>query len=271
MPFTLIKGTFTPAFGRPDGDSLRFVPDDPAPLFRLRRRGRPPRVNPNNGSVQLRYEAIDTLESRAFERWATAATDSNLELAGTDGGRREARGHVFSNQLGPHGRPIVFVFAGDTDAEDGSEVFLTAEDIVSSLNVRQLERGLAYPLFYDTLFDDLRERCREVSLAARRESRGLWPDDRTLEEVAFELDLAALPPIWPKLWRRIEAYARDETLFDEDRPFSNLPLFMRLQRDERVAVGDSPRFTGLDDLVAVTDDTVRLRVDPHELVIVSET
>lgn len=270
MPFTLIKGTFTPAFGRPDGDSLRFVPDDSAPVFRLRRRGRPPRINPNNGSLQLRYEGIDTLESHADTRWATAATTSNLDLAGTDGGGREARGHVLTNQLGPNGRPIVFAFAGEHDAEDGSSVFATAEDIMPSINVRQLELGLAYPLFYDTLFDDLRERCREVSLAARREQRGLWPADRTLEVVAFDPDLAALPPIWPKLWRRIEAYVRDETLFDDDRPFSNLALFMRLQRDERVAVGDSPRFTGLDDLVSTSDDTVRLVVDPHDLVLVSE-
>ena len=271
MPFTLIKGRFTPAFGRPDGDSLRFVPDDPSPLFRLRRRGRPPRVNPSNGSVQLRYEAVDTLESRAAEPWASEATASNLDLAGTDGGAREARGHVLTNQLGPHGRPIVFAFAGERDAADGSSVFVTPDDIVSSINVRQLERGLAYPLFYDTLFDDLRERCREVSLEARREERGLWPADRTREVVAFDPDLSALPPIWPKLWRRIDAYVRDETLFDEDRPFSNLELFIRLQREERVAVGDSPRFTGLDDLVVTTDDTVRLAVDPHDLVIVSVT
>ena len=269
MPFTLIKGSFAPAFGRPDGDSLRFVPDDPSPIFRLRRRGRAPRINPNNDSLQLRYEGIDTLENRAAERWSSAATASNLELAGTDGGARQARGHILTNQLGPNGRPIAFVFAGERDEADGSEVFASADDIMSSLNVRQLERGLAYPLFYDTLFDDLRERLREVSLVARRESRGLWPEDRTQEEIRFDPDLAALPPIWPKLWRRIEAYVRDETLFDEERPFSNLPLFIRLQREERVAVGDSPSFTGLDDLVEASDATVRLRVDPHDLVIVS--
>ena len=56
MPFTLIKGTFEPSFGIPDGDSIRFVPDDPSPIFRLRRRGFAPKLNQKNGSIQLRYE-----------------------------------------------------------------------------------------------------------------------------------------------------------------------------------------------------------------------
>ena len=65
MPFTLIAGEFVPEAGRPDGDSMRFRPDDPTPLFSLPRRGRPPGVNSRNGTVQLRYEGIDTMESRA--------------------------------------------------------------------------------------------------------------------------------------------------------------------------------------------------------------
>ena len=61
MPFTLIKGSFEPNLGRPDGDSIRFVADDTTPIFRLRRRGRPPKINQSNGSIQLRYEGIDTI------------------------------------------------------------------------------------------------------------------------------------------------------------------------------------------------------------------
>ena len=112
MPFTLIKGFFAPDLGRPDGDSMRFVADDPAPFFRLRRRGRPPRINADNGSIQLRYEAIDTMESRALEAFSAAATAANLDFADATAGR--SRGYVCSTQLGPHGRPIVFAFAGET-------------------------------------------------------------------------------------------------------------------------------------------------------------
>ncbi len=93
MPFTLIKGTFQPKFGRPDGDSLRFVPDDPDPIFRLKRRNRAPKINAGNGSIQLRYEAIDTMEKSVGDL-AEQATKSNLDLAGTNGGEDPSRGYT---------------------------------------------------------------------------------------------------------------------------------------------------------------------------------
>ena len=62
MPFTLIKGTFRPAAGTPDGDSVRFAPDDPALMRSIPR----VRMPPNATTVQLRYEGIDALEKHAI-------------------------------------------------------------------------------------------------------------------------------------------------------------------------------------------------------------
>lgn len=269
MPFKLIKGAFAPGFGRPDGDSMRFVPDDPAPLFRLRRRGAPPKVNPNNGSIQLRYEAIDTMESRAGAL-ADAATRSNLELAGFGGDAPPdtARGEIYTTQLGPNGRPIVFAFAGDSGRPDGEDVFLGPDDIMASLNLKQIARGHAYPLFYDTLFDDLRERCADVSNAAKAGGVGVWARDATTAGARWTGDVETLAPIFPKLWRRIDRFARDETLFDPATPFRHLKLFLEMN-EERVTLPARRRFTGFDDLVETTDDTVRLTAEPHEMVFVS--
>ena len=269
MPFTIIKGTFQPSFGRPDGDSLRFVPDDPAPLFRLRRRNRPPKVNPSNGSIQLRYEAIDTMESSALDPFASDATASNLDLAGTNGGSQPARGYIASTQIGPNGRPIAFVFAGDTAEADGAEVFLSTKDIETSINVQQLARGHAYPLFYDTLFDDLRIRCTEVSLAAKAAGLGVWAADRTTSGAEWTGTPDTLPPIFPKLWRRIDDYVRDDTFFDPTRPFANLKPWIVQRGEERVVVADQGLFTGFDNVIETTDDTVRLTVEPHRLVVIS--
>lgn len=248
---------------------MRFVPDDPEPIFRLRRRRFAPKINPTNGSIQLRFEGIDTLESAVSDPLAQAATDSNLELAGTNGGTETARAHIYSNQIGPNGRPIAFVYASESDREDGSSVFLDSDDIVASINVQQLIRGLAYPLFYDTLFDDLRRRMREISLEARANDVGLWPSDQTQQDVHWTGAVETLPPIFPKLWRRIQAYERDETLFDPERPFTNLKLFVEQLGDERISIPSENRFTGFDDLIMTTDETVRLSVDPHDLVIIS--
>ena len=266
MPFTLIKGEFKPEFGRPDGDSLRFVPDDPLPIFKLKRRGKPPKINPNNGSIQLRYEAIDTMESSALKPFSSNATKSNLELAMAHGGR----GYICSNQLGPHGRPIAFVFAGDTAQQDGDDtIFLKPDDIMESLNVKQFELGHAYPLFYDTLFDDLRARCIEVSNKAKAAELGVWAGDETTSGVEWTGDVDTLAPIYPKLWRRIDRYVNDDTFFDKDKPFANLKKWIEQEADERVSIPSQNIFTGFDNVLETTDDTVRMKFAPHELVVVS--
>lgn len=266
MPFRVIKGELRPDFGRPDGDSMRFVPDDPSPIFELTRRGSAPKINHSNGSIQLRYESVDTMESRAGQL-ATEATQSNIELANA-GGNIPSRAYICSTQLGPNGRPIVFVFTGNTDVDDGGEIFLQPDDIVTSINAQQFARGLAYPLFYDTLFDDLRERCLEISQGARSNGLGVWDQDMTLNGAEWTGSVETLPPIFPKLWRRIDRYVRDETLFDPEAPFRNLKQFIE-RTGERVNILSEQRFTGFDNIIDTTDTTVRMTVDPHDIVVIS--
>ena len=166
MPFTLIKGTLNPTFGRPDGDSLRFVPDNPEPIYHLNRRGFRPKINQDNGSIQLRYEGIDTMESAANDTFSQPATESNLELANPDDPGNPSRGYIYSNQIGPNGRPIAFVFSGDIDTEDGTDIFLSADDIMESINVKQMQRGHAYPcLLYTSPSPRDRQKSRMPSSA----------------------------------------------------------------------------------------------------------
>ncbi len=60
MAFKLIKGTFHVVGYSPDGDSVRFKPNNPENLKLLS--GAKARMN-SKGHVQLRLEAIDTLET----------------------------------------------------------------------------------------------------------------------------------------------------------------------------------------------------------------
>ena len=110
---------------------------------------------------------------------------------------------------------------------------------------------------------------KEESLEAKAEGRGLWPSDKTNNEVTWTGSLDTLPPIFPKLWRRIQEFRRDETLFDPDRPFANFIEWMEVEKPERVFLLDKDRFTGFDDVIETTDDSVKLTVDPHDMVIVS--
>lgn len=268
MPFTILTGSFVPKFGRPDGDSVRFVPDDPAPLFRLKRRGRPPRLNATNGSIQLRFEGIDTPETGAALPWSAEATeallrDLPLDLAGA------SRAWIATTQIGPNGRPIAFAFTTEPPAGHGEQVWLDPDSIRASLNWSQLERGLAYPLFYDTLFDDLREVMRAEASSAREDGRGLWKDDRTQSGATWTGNADTLPPLWPKLWRRIDDYVRDETFFDPSAPMRGLKDWIAFEKPERVAVATTGTFTGFDDIIETTDNTVQLKVDPLDVVVVS--
>lgn len=233
MPFTLIKGEFKPDFGRPDGDSVRFVPDDPTPIFSLRRSGRGPKINANNRSIQLRFEAIDTMESSALTPFSSDATDSNIERLMQDGGR----GYICSRQLGPNGRPICFVFTGDSVHDDGADdVFLAPDDIMDSVNIHQFKTGHAYPLFYDTLFDDLRERCTQVVLDAKSRGLHVWSADASNSGATWTGNADTMAPIYPKLWRRIDKFVTDDTFFDPTRPMANLKQWIDHEEAERVSI-----------------------------------
>ncbi len=178
--------------------------------------------------------------------------------------------YICSTQLGPNGRPIALVFAGEADGDDGGDIYLEPNDIMSSVNVQQFQRGFAYPLFYDSLYDDLRDRCTEVSLEAKRQKRGVWKVDKTNSADGAEWtgDPDTLAPTFPKLWRRIDKYVRDETLFDPDKPFRNLLEFIE-RTDERISILSQSRFTGFDNVIETTDNTVRMTVDPHDVVVIS--
>lgn len=163
MPFILVKGTFRPAAGTPDGDSVRFEPDDRDLMRSI------PRVRMKAGArtVQLRYEGIDALEKHAIEPHAQNARDANLRLLGTTGAADPAgaRGYILTREGDMKaGRPVCFVFAGEADEDDGTAVFLRSDRVRHSVNFQLLEAGMAYPLFYETLFKELRDEWNGTTL-----------------------------------------------------------------------------------------------------------
>jgi endonuclease YncB( thermonuclease family) len=127
----------------PDGDTVKFAPDNPALVEALPRiSGRPPDLNARGISVRL--EAVDALETHFGETHqellgANAARDELLAQLGftnvvffadlpnkvqsADADR--LRGHVLSNGIDANGRMIGFVYRGDpTEGTDGVKVFV---------------------------------------------------------------------------------------------------------------------------------------------------
>ena len=267
MPFTLIKGRFKPKVGNPDGDSVRFLADNPDLWVKLK--GKPPQLGKdieNKNTVQLRFEAIDTVEKGAAPALVIQSLDSMLRLIGFTADNPEPAGYILSRMTDDlSGRPIAFVFPGVTDWEDGAEVWLDAAMIRESVNAKQAEAGWAYPLYYNTLFASLRHEMNRAIIDAQADGRGYWPEDRTVAGVTVNSysDLAAIPPIWPKLWRRLEEYLRNHSSLDGFVDFL-------ARRNERVNIIPTLEECGLQDLVEVMGNQVRLIERPENLQVVDQ-
>ncbi len=275
MPFILIKGTYHVNGYQPDGDSIRFQPDDLAQLQRLD--GRPAEVNARN-HVQLRIEAIDTLEThyKGFHqpaKFALAATKFLLKelgikkvkfnptgttvLSSQDG----TRGYIISRKVEQNGRPVSFVFTGDPVEADGQEILLDAGRLVQSLNLKSVQAGLAYPTYYEGLFPDLRQKFTEATMSARKARLRLWARDRT-NAGTIVASLAAVTThhvILPKLFRRIVSYMGNGGSiigFKQYLAANPDPVF-------ELTNGHS---THLDTFVELIGNKVRLTVEPEHLV-----
>ena len=162
MAFFIIKGVFNPDNGVPDGDSVRFLADDDSLFNRIEGR-----VDfKSGGEVQLRYEGIDALEKAAIKPFSSDATKLNKELLG--GAENGQIGYILSNHTDTNGRPVCFVFAGEAADPDGAEIMLEAELLRQSVNYQLLAAGVVYPLFYETLYKELRD---EMVEAVKRHER----------------------------------------------------------------------------------------------------
>jgi hypothetical protein len=293
VPFFVITGSFH-LVGRtstgaesgfePDGDSMQFRPANPALLDLLTQVGARYKLTAI-GSTQLRFEGIDALElhfdgthqprpiADRSRNYLTGELDMNpVPYRPPKNTRvrppvmRDAiPGFILSRSLEAKGRPVAFAYEGAPPQADGSEVYLRPSLLRQSLNFRSLERGHAYPLFYDTLFADLRKALAQAAISARRARRGLWRSDRSSRGLAVT-DQAALERegvIFPKLFRRLTDFLKQ--------PGATMDRFLLwlAATKEQVLELPSMNFTHFDDVLAVQGNTVKMRLRPEEIAFVS--
>ncbi|MDQ3802365.1 MAG: nuclease [Acidobacteriota bacterium] len=282
MPFKVIKGTFHVRGYSPDGDSIRFRPDDLDLILDLP--GPPPDPNPRN-HVQLRLEAIDSLETHFTPRGgsalnqplalAHASTDRLLDFVGiTDvewndartlvtGANDGTRGYILSRSVEKNGRPVAFVYAGDPPEADGDDVMLEEGRLRDSFNYAALAEGLAYPTYYRGLFSDLRDAMTAAAEEARNGGRGVFAEDRTNEgfRASNLSSITRRHVILPKLFRRLSEYMVN---------FDTAVGFKRKLEQSREPVLDlrTSNFTHFDTFVeqANNSDEISLTRLPEELV-----
>jgi hypothetical protein len=275
MPFLVIKGTFHVAGYSPDGDSIRFQADNEANWAKL---VGPPVILNARRHAQLRFEAIDTLETHYRNTHqpltlATRALDFLLQGLGITGVQWDVlrtriteandgtEGYILSRTVEPNRRPVAFVFAGAPPAADGSSIFLDVDLLRQSLNYQSLAAGLAYPTYYKGLFSDLRTALTEETTRARQGRLGIWPEDRTNTGFAVEglASIAEEHVILPKLFRRLAEYLEGGGLVVGFQEFLEA-------KAEGITIISAAHFTHFDTVVTVDGNVVRMTEPPGNLV-----
>jgi endonuclease YncB( thermonuclease family) len=290
VAYRLLTGRFvlryaeSPGAGpTPDGDTLKFRPDDPALVEEL---GLASGVEPTLSAqyrISLRLQAVDALElnfegSHQEAALARAARDGLLARLGfadvvwdparpaqaAAANADEMPGWVLADGIEQNGRLVAFAYPGGPPLADGSQVAVDEAMLRVSVNLRMLAEGLVYPMLYTSLPVELRDLCREVAAAARAARRGVWK--RAVADPGSAADLsrgaAALPDLvmWPKLFRRLARYFA--TGRRDPGGFRRWLAAGPADRDDAVLVLDTGQLTRLHEIVAVDGDRVRLSLWP---------
>ncbi|MCI4671235.1 MAG: hypothetical protein MRZ79_24055 [Bacteroidia bacterium] len=193
-------------------------------------------------------------------------------------------GFIVTNDIEKNGRPISWIFPGNTRLRDGSKLDTSdlLEIIKDSLNYNLLASGLVYPYFFMTLASPLRQALIYGVLNAQRQKMGIWKLDKTQEGMSVKR-LSQLTDellLWPYLFRRIvknqykrnmegyweaaskkKSYVADEealhleTFFSDTNPY----VFMVKESD----------FVRLDQVVSISKDKFKLNTHPGNIVFLS--
>jgi endonuclease YncB( thermonuclease family) len=283
MPLNIIKGHYRIQGSEPDGDSIHFHPTNPDAFADLHLGAH---LN-SQGGTQLRLEAIDALETHYSPRvrggflqhqpleLAHAAAARLVELVGfsdvqRDGERvtsatpEETEGYILTRFADKYGRAVSFAYAGESDHQDLSSVFVDAQLLDQSVNFQLVADGLAYPTYYSKLFPDLRNALTAAATQARTDQRGVWADDATTSGATIA-SLEALDDqlvILPKLFRRLVDYL---ALGDGDISLAGFLAFLA-SRDDRLFVISEAHATGLDNITRVEGQSVRMLHPPDDLI-----
>lgn len=285
--YRVIPGQFVVIDKEPDGDSIRFVADDPR-LFRDLHRAHYLGLSQLDGSVQLRFEGVDTPEAHygeAAQPLGRAARDQMLARLGfarveyrvNESTRvllalpATVRGAILSQAADTNGRPIVYVVPdGHTSALAlGAWQRVDGALLDRTINHWLLATGLAYLLVYTSTPLEHRELLRATAAAARQARLGVWARDRTAE-----FSLRGVHPfgpdgqlILPKLFRRCTDYLQARQAGYHGSLIDWLMASHgrgRQNKDDRLVVAEQDEMR-LSDLVEQRGQTIQFRADVLDL------
>jgi endonuclease YncB( thermonuclease family) len=284
MPLIFIQGQYKVLSTAPDGDSIRFYPNNPELWKKLATKVRPN----NSGGAQLRLDAIDALETHFSPRtgsvgvqhqpkkYGQGAASELLNYLGFKDVERgkgekitsvtpeEVPGFILTRFADTYGRAVAFVFKGEATQEDGSEVFLDKSLLQKSANHHLLSQGFAYPTFYSKLYPDIRKELTKAAEKARKELKALWSEDKsnkgfTLETLKTITDDVV---ILPKLFRRLLSYL---AINDDSTALDGFSAYLK-SLDDKIIILPDGHVTGFDFVVKVDGQKIQMTQQPEDIV-----
>ncbi|WP_330300286.1 hypothetical protein [Streptomyces sp. NBC_00503] len=179
-------------------------------------------------------------------------------------------GFVLTRGADPDNRCIAFACLGAHPAASGTHVNVDAALLQSTLNYHQISSGFTYPLYYQTLFHDLRDALTAAVLQAKAApAKGVWAVDQTLNgaTVTAMSSITDTGPtaggavLYPKLFRRLVEYLNLGSA-----NLAGFPAFLSQKADKFMVLSTGQFTTGLDAVVDVAGTTVRMTRPPEDLV-----
>jgi len=278
LSFFLIKGSFYAVGYEPDGDSARFKADNADNWKKLD--GAPVDLK-SDGKVQLRFDAIDALETHYSGQhqpmeYAGAARDyllselliTNVQWAGRKvaSAQEGSRGYILTKTTDNYldKRPVSFVFTGDTNQADGSEMDLDQNKVQESVNYKIIQKGLAFPTYYSGLPQILIDQFTEAVVTARNDKIGIWPYDKTNTGVTIGdiPELTDKDVILPKLFRRLIS-------FNTKKVPENFQVWLKHQKD-KLTVENSATVETLDQIMKIDTNKVALTEKPEKILFIEK-
>jgi hypothetical protein len=213
--------------------------------------------------------------------------------------------YIVTSDIEKNGRPIAWVFPGDTAEPDGTELTkdMLSSRLEKSVNYQLLRNGLVYPYLFMTLAGQLRDKLIEAVRLAQfdalqkkqsleqstaekaRKIPNLWVYDRTVTEGIKISDLKNITDdmeIHPYLFRKIvktwysqqmqiywNALRENKSyVFDENNKSLTLDGLFEDGNPYVFVVSDQD-FVKLSDIVEIKDNTLRLLRQPMDIVFLS--
>jgi hypothetical protein len=310
VPVYSVPGSYKVVGASPDGDSVRFYPDDPT-VFQLA--GMPVRLNAHGGA-QLRLDAIDALEThytppRSKHTWrqqhalALAAGDELLTRLGFSGVQRaddgtvtaatpdSTRGYILTRFADTYGRAVSFAYAGDRAGADGGQATDAGSDEPDDgprvavgglptvhLGVPELTRSANYQLLsaglvYPTFYSKLYVDLREALAKEADRARAAHKGLWQQDVTHHGFDLVSRDQLENDLVILPKLFRRlAEFLSLDETGSASLAGFRAFlaQHDDRLYTVPAGQSTGFDTLVHVRGRHVRLTVAPEHIVFIEK-